>query len=243
MAGGQRACGGGCVRGAAERHPPRRHSVRVRRGEAGGQRHQARDEDHGNPARRHSSHNQGTSLCALHSLLPAAHSPPAHSLFAALEYRPLAGEEACRKSLSELGLEFIDLYIMHWPIAGNKGPTVEPPLEQTWRDMERLVDLGLVRAIGVSNFSVKKLRDLLPHATKPISVLQVESHPYWRNDELADFCAANDIHFSAYSALVRARPPCARRLVLTLAPRRARATARGTRLRTRRRKSLSTTRA
>ena len=112
-------------------------------------------------------------------------------------------EEACRKSLSELGLEFIDLYIMHWPIAGNKGPTVEPPLEQTWRDMERLVDLGLVRAIGVSNFSVAKLRGLLPHATKPISVLQVESHPYWRNDELADFCAANDIHFSAYSALVR----------------------------------------
>ena len=112
-------------------------------------------------------------------------------------------EEACRKSLSELGLEFIDLYIMHWPIAGNKGPTVQPPLEQTWRDMERLVDLGLVRAIGVSNFSVAKLRGLLPHATKPISILQVESHPYWRNDELADFCAANDIHFSAYSALVR----------------------------------------
>ena len=111
-------------------------------------------------------------------------------------------EEACRKSLSELGLDYIDLYIMHWPIAGNKGPTVDPPLEQTWRDMERLVDMGLVHAIGVSNFSVKKLRDLLPHATKPISVLQVESHPYWRNDELANFCAASDIHFSAYSALV-----------------------------------------
>ena len=91
---------------------------------------------------------------------------------------------------------------MHWPVAGNKGPIVDPPLEQTWRDMERMVDLGLVRAIGVSNFSVKKLRDLMPHATKPISVLQVESHPYWRNDEVADFCAANGIHFSAYSALV-----------------------------------------
>ena len=151
-------------------------------------------------------------------------------------------EEACRKSLSELGLEFIDLYIMHWPIAGNKGPTVEPPLEQTWRDMERLVDLGLVRAIGVSNFSVAKLRGLLPHATKPISVLQVESHPYWRNDELADFCAANDIHFSAYSALVRCLHETGRVLlaligVLTLPSHRARATARGIRLRTRRRKS------
>lgn len=112
-------------------------------------------------------------------------------------------EEACRKSLSELGLDYIDLYLMHWPVTGNKGPKVEPPLEQTWRDMERLVDLGLVRAIGVSNFSMKKLRELLPHATKPISVLQVEAHPYWRNDELAGFCAAQSprIHFSAYSAL------------------------------------------
>ena len=116
-------------------------------------------------------------------------------------------EEACHKSLSELGLEYVDLYLMHWPVSGNKGPTVDPPLERTWRDMERLVDLGLVRAIGVSNFSIKKLRDLLPHATKPISVVQVESHPYWRNDELADFCAAQTprIHFSAYSALVRRR--------------------------------------
>jgi diketogulonate reductase-like aldo/keto reductase len=148
-------------------------------------------------------------------------------------------EEACRKSLSELGLEFIDLYIMHWPIAGNKGPTVEPPLAQTWRDMERLVDLGLVRAIGVSNFSVAKLHGLLPHATKPISVLQVESHPYWRNDELADFCAANDIHFSAYSALVRCLydADLHSSAVLTPASRRARATARGIQLRTRRRKS------
>ena len=112
-------------------------------------------------------------------------------------------EEACRKSLSNLGLEYIDLFLMHWPVAGNKGPTVNPPLEQTWREMERMVDLGLVRAVGVSNFSITKLRNLLPHATKPISVLQVEAHPYWRNDEVADFCAANGIHFSAYSALVR----------------------------------------
>lgn len=66
------------------------------------------------------------------------------------------------------------------------------------------MDLGLVKAIGVSNFSLKKLRALQPHARKPISALQVEAHPYWRNEQLAGFCEANGIHFSAYSGLVRA---------------------------------------
>jgi diketogulonate reductase-like aldo/keto reductase len=86
-------------------------------------------------------------------------------------------------------------------VSGNKGPSVQPPLEETWRDMEKLVDAGLVRAIGVSNFSIKKLRALQPHAHKPISALQVEAHPYWRNDALAGFCAEHNIHFSAYSGL------------------------------------------
>jgi alcohol dehydrogenase (NADP+) len=70
--------------------------------------------------------------------------------------------------------------------------------------MQKLVDMGLVRAIGVSNFSIKKLRALQPHARKPISVLQVEAHPYWRNDAVAGFCEEHGIHFSAYSGLVRA---------------------------------------
>ena len=70
-------------------------------------------------------------------------------------------EAACRESLSKLQLKTLDLYLMHWPVSGNAGPAVEPPLSTTWRDLEALVELGLVRTIGVSNFSIKKLEELL----------------------------------------------------------------------------------
>jgi aryl-alcohol dehydrogenase-like predicted oxidoreductase len=84
-------------------------------------------------------------------------------------------EAACRESLSRLGLSYIDLYLMHWPVAGNEGASVQPPLVDTWRDMEALVDAGLVRALGVSNFSVRKLEALLAAPRqRPVSVVQAE---------------------------------------------------------------------
>ncbi len=90
---------------------------------------------------------------------------------------------------------------MHWPLSGNTGPQVDPPLDTTWAAMEALVDKGLVRAIGVSNFSPAKLEALRARGKARVSVLQAERHPYWRNDELVAYCAQHGIHFSAYSAL------------------------------------------
>ena len=115
-------------------------------------------------------------------------------------------EHACRASLARLRVSYLDLYLMHWPVAsgnekGTKSGGVEPPLLDTWQAMERLVDLGLVKHIGVSNFSVPKLRALVKRARHPVSVCQAECHPYWRNAALIEYCAENDIHFTAYSPL------------------------------------------
>ena len=110
-------------------------------------------------------------------------------------------EPALRKSLRLLRLQWLDVYMIHWPITGNKGPAVEPSIKETWQAMELLVDAGLVKHLGVSNFSVKKMQDIQRYARVPISVCQCECHPRFRNDQLVAFCAANGIHFTAYSPL------------------------------------------
>lgn len=70
-------------------------------------------------------------------------------------------------------LEYLDLYLIHWPVTGIPGPKVTPSLEETWAAMEELVREGLVRSIGVSNFSIKKIRQLLKVATIRPAVVQV----------------------------------------------------------------------
>ena len=110
-------------------------------------------------------------------------------------------EPALRKSLKLLRLEWLDVFMIHWPITGNKGATVTPSVQETWQAMELLVDAGLVKHLGVSNFSVAKLKDIQRYARVPISVCQCECHPRFRNDELVAFCAASNIHFTAYSPL------------------------------------------
>ena len=116
-------------------------------------------------------------------------------------------------SLSELGLEYLDLYLMHWPIAFASGVSFprraedlvsldELPLEATWGAMEALVAEGRCRHIGVSNFSIPKLRTLLEKSerVKP-EVNQVELHPYLQQRELVSFCKSNGILVTAYSPL------------------------------------------
>ena len=110
-------------------------------------------------------------------------------------------EPACKKSMDLLKVRYLDLYLVHWPVTGNRGAAVTPSIEETWRAMEALVDEGLVRAIGVSNFSVEKMEAISKYARHPISVCQVECHPYWRQTELVKYCEANDIHVTAYSPL------------------------------------------
>jgi diketogulonate reductase-like aldo/keto reductase len=83
-------------------------------------------------------------------------------------------EAACIHSLAALGLDYLDLYLIHWPVSeGSSGPEVKPPLRETWGAMEALVRRGLVRSIGVSNFSAKKLGEVLTYATIPPAVCQV----------------------------------------------------------------------
>jgi alcohol dehydrogenase (NADP+) len=125
------------------------------------------------------------------------------------EHAPSDVEPALKNTLSNLGLDYLDLYLIHWPIVQKKEgqpgakfiPLEEIPIAETWKAMEKCVDAGLVKDIGVSNFSVKKLKSLLATARIKPAVNQVERHPYLQSQELLNFCNDNGIHLTAYSPL------------------------------------------
>ncbi|OJJ31173.1 hypothetical protein ASPWEDRAFT_45133 [Aspergillus wentii DTO 134E9] len=125
-------------------------------------------------------------------------------------------EEAVDLSLKNLGLDYVDLYLMHWPLAmnANGNHPLFPKLADgsrdidhsrshidTWKDMEKLPATGKVRAIGVSNYSVKYFEELLPHVTVVPAVNQIENHPSLPQQEIVDFCKEKGIHITAYSPL------------------------------------------
>ncbi|KAK2750155.1 hypothetical protein FQN57_004651 [Myotisia sp. PD_48] len=122
-----------------------------------------------------------------------------------------------RESLKKLQLDYVDLYLLHYPIATernengdqrkgvdgkyvvNKSLTENP--ESTWRAMEKLVRDGLTQAIGVSNWSIRRLRLLLQLAEIPPAVNQLEIHPLFPNTKLVQYCANNSVLPQAYSPL------------------------------------------
>ncbi|KAM9972221.1 hypothetical protein ACTFIW_003580 [Dictyostelium discoideum] len=124
----------------------------------------------------------------------------------------------CKKTIEDLGIGYLDLYLIHWPIAfenaNPSGLTTEPlrgengypiiapvSIRETWQEMEKLVELGLVKSIGVSNFNVQNLVDLLSYAKiKPV-VNQVEIHPYLTQFKLQEYCDKYEIKLVAYSPL------------------------------------------
>ena len=119
---------------------------------------------------------------------------------------------ALAASLQRLQLDYLDLYLMHWPIAQKFGvempmgrgdfvPLSECPISRTWKAMEGLVAARLTRSIGVSNFSAGKLENLLKTCAITPAVNQVEAHPFNQQGALLAFCDDNDIHVTAYSPL------------------------------------------
>ena len=129
---------------------------------------------------------------------------------------------ACEKSIQDLKVDYLDLYLIHFPIAlkfvdpetrypagwffdpDATAPKMEidsVPIRETWEAMQDLVTAGLVRQIGVSNFNSSLVRDILSYATIRPSVLQVESHPYLVQAKLLRYCQQENIHVTAFSPL------------------------------------------
>jgi diketogulonate reductase-like aldo/keto reductase len=106
--------------------------------------------------------------------------------------------KACDKVLRDLGIECLDLYLIHWP---NRNV----PMEETFRALKELVENGKVKSVGVSNFTINHLKDAMEISEAPINVNQVEFHPYLYQKELWDFCKDNNIQITAYSPLDRTK--------------------------------------
>jgi methylglyoxal/glyoxal reductase len=100
-------------------------------------------------------------------------------------------------SLRDLGLDHVDLYLMHWPVEGKR--------LESWRAMEELLATGKVRAIGVSNFLQPHLDELLGHASVVPAVDQVELSPFLYQRDLLEYCRGHGIQLEAYSPLTRGR--------------------------------------
>lgn len=98
-------------------------------------------------------------------------------------------------SLERLGTEYLDLYLIHWPVEGR--------FVETWRALERLLGEERVRAIGVSNFLIPHLRELLDAAETVPAVNQIEHHPRLRQPELLGFCREHGIQPEAWSPLMK----------------------------------------
>lgn len=102
---------------------------------------------------------------------------------------------AFEASLERLGLDYVDLYLIHWPMP-KKGLFVE-----TWKELEKLLDEGLVRSIGVSNFTAEHLQELANHSSLVPVVNQVELHPRFPQKELREYCQRNGIQVESWSPI------------------------------------------
>jgi len=131
-------------------------------------------------------------------------------------HEPQHVRAACERSLKDLGLDYLDLYLIHFPVslayvpfeecyppgwtAGQDAMSpIKVPYADTWKAMEELVDAGLVKKIGVCNLTTGSLRDVLSYARIKPEVLQVELHPYLTQDTLIRYCQGEDIAITAFS--------------------------------------------
>ncbi len=105
--------------------------------------------------------------------------------------------KACEESLRTLKMDYIDLYLVHWPVTGLRA--------KTWEAFIKLYEQGKCRAIGVSNYTIRHLNELLASTPLVPMVNQIEIHPFLYRKDLIDFCMARNIAVEAYSPLSKAR--------------------------------------
>ncbi|WP_236975896.1 aldo/keto reductase [Membranihabitans maritimus] len=131
-------------------------------------------------------------------------------------------EDALKNTLVDLQLDYLDLYLIHWPVAIKNGigfpksgadfiSLKEIPLEETWSAMLKMRDMGIIKHAGVSNFNSKKINHLISVTGAVPEVNQIELHPYLQQTELVDFCKEKNVHVTAYSPLGSADRPTANR--------------------------------
>ncbi|CAO3594721.1 unnamed protein product [Absidia cylindrospora] len=132
-------------------------------------------------------------------------------------HQPEHVQPALERSLKNLGFDYLDLYLMHWPMAwefngfdfddlkptdeNNHIKCVDIPVIYTWRAMEKLVENGSVRSIGVSNFTIPMLESLLSQCNIKPSVNEIEVNPSFPQNELVEYCQQHGIVVCAYSPL------------------------------------------
>jgi len=135
-------------------------------------------------------------------------------------HRPARVKPAFEASLKKLQLDYVDLYLIHTPFAFQPGDEQDPrdatghviydtgvKLLDTWEAMEKLVDEGKCKAIGLSDIGLDKLKEIVEAATIKPAVVHVESHPYLPEWELLDYCRNNGIVFQAFAALGHSSEP------------------------------------
>jgi diketogulonate reductase-like aldo/keto reductase len=126
---------------------------------------------------------------------------PREELFVTTKLMPLRRSAAreLEQSLERLRLDFVDLYLIHWPVPLQGG--------RQWRELEALQERGLAREIGVSNYGRDRLGRLLPRAGRRPAVNQVQFSPFQYRRRLLEYCREEGIVFEAYSPLARGRGP------------------------------------